>query len=399
MHSKHVAVLTGHYPPPFTANAVRAYYMVKALRKHGYDVVVIPLVSSWSGRRAGFFGEEVVSLYASVESELERPPLFDRLRNLLSKQKKVDEFVDLTNKYGVSWVVGTLPPVEAIPIASYIAEKLGIPLITDVQDSAEDYRIMERPYLYPLIRYYFRRVYSAISKAKLVSVTTEYMAEAIGTRARINVDSIAVIPNGADVERYAECFKIRTRFQSREPIAVFLGDLNWKYHKLDSFIKALKILYDQGQKVYLKVIGTGRLLPELKALTRELNLNGQVKFYGYLKFEDLIPEMGRSTFAIAGRPAVDNMWVKTSMRLTIYEYLSCGLPVLAYGPPNSYTEYFINKHKVGVYVQSDKPQEIANALQEKLDQLTNTNPREIINVAYKYSWDSIMDSFVEKSNK
>lgn len=390
-----MAVLTGHYPPPFTANAVRAYYMVKALRKHGYDVVVIPLVSSWSGCRVGFFGEEVVSLYASVRSELERPPLLSRLRNLLSKQKKVDEFVDVANKYFVSEVIGTLPPVEAIPIASYISEKLDSPLIADVQDLAEDYRIMERPYMYPFIRYYFRGVYSAMSKAKLVSVTTEYMIEAIRTRARINIDSIAVIPNGANVERYAECFKIRTHFQSQEPIAVFLGDLNWKYHKLDSFIKALKILRDQGLKVYLKVIGTGRLLSELKALTRKLKLNDQVKFYGYLKFEDLIPEMGSSTFAVAGRPAADNMWIKTSMRLTIYEYLACGLPILAYGPPNSYTEYFINKHKVGVYVQSDKPREIAHALQEKLEQLTNINPKDVVNVAYQHSWDNVMDSFVE----
>lgn len=393
MYIKRVAILTGHYPPPFTANAVRAYYMVKALRKYGYDVIVIPLISSWSGRRIGFFGEEVIPPYTNVRSELERPSLFNRMRDLLIKQKDVNKLLDLINRYRISRIIGTLPPIEAIPIASYIAEELNIPLVADVQDLAEDYRIMERPYLYPFIRYYFRSVYSAMSKAELLLVTTEYMKEVV--RARVKLNNIVVIPNGADTSRYAECFKIRTH-QLQEPIAVFLGDLNWKYHNVDSFIKALKILNDhQKIKIYLKVIGTGRLLPELKRLTKELNLYEQVKFYGYLRFEDLIPEMGKSTFAIAGRPARDNLWIKTSMRLTIYEYLACGLPVLAYGPPNSYTEYFINKYKVGIYIGSDEPEEIACTIQEKLNELININPREIINVARQYSWDNIMDNFVE----
>jgi len=388
-----IVIITGHYPPPFTANAIRAYYMARSLRKQGFDVIVIPLLSSWCGSRIGEFNEKIISPFVSVKSELKRPSVLQRLQDFIIKQKKRSKLLSVLRDHNPSTIIATLPPVEAIPIAFYIAKRLKIPLITDVQDLADDYRIMERPYLYPLIRYYFKKVYKAISEAELVLATTEFMAEEL--RKRIRNNNIIVVHNGVDIKRYTKCFEIRQSFKTQEPIAVFLGDLNWKYHKLESFIKALNLLHDEGIKVRLKVIGTGKLLPKLQKLTKKLRLENQVKFFGYLEFNKLIREMGTSSFAVAGRPAINNKWIKTSIRLTIYEYLACGLPILAYGPPNSYTQHFIEESKTGIYIQSDNEVNIAKGVLKLLQlakKATDINYR-CKQVALTYEWNTIMEKW------
>mgnify|MGYP005664986883 CR=1 FL=1 len=197
--------------------------MAKSLRKYGFGVTIIPLLSSWRGYRQGEFGEKIISPFTSVKSELKRSSLLQRLQDLVIKRRERSKISNILRNYSPSIIIATLPPIEAIPIASYIAEKLKAPLITDIQDLADDYKIMERPYLYPLIRYYFRGIYRAISEAKLVIATTEFMAEELRKRTKNN--NIVVIHNGADTEHYTKCFEIRRKFKAREPIALFLGCL------------------------------------------------------------------------------------------------------------------------------------------------------------------------------
>jgi len=285
----------------------------------------------------------------------------------------------------VNIVISTLPPIESISLALRLASKLNAIFIADIQDLADEYRVLERPYLSPLLRYYFnKQVYHVLSKANLILATTEFMAKVLTLRT--NNKNVLVIPNGVNVNQYDACYSLRRKFRSKVPIVVFLGDLNWRYHRLESFIQSLRILNDNGVKVMLKVIGSGKYLLKLVKLTKELNLHEQVRFYGYLPFKRVISELGTSSFAIVGRPAIDNLWIRTSIRLTTYEYLACGLPIFAYGPPHSYTQYFINKYKVGVYVPSDNPEKLADMRFKHLELLTAYNVENSRAVGETYDW-------------
>jgi len=272
-----------------------------------------------------------------------RPPLWRRIADLLGKHilgpRRVKEALD-----SVDVVVATLPPVEALPLVSASLKAGDGPLlVADVQDLADDYRVLERPWLAPAIKLYFRGVYKAMRMADLVLATTEFMAETL--KKRLGHERIILAPNGVDASSYKECFDYR-RSRARSDLAVFLGDLNFRYHRLDVFIKSLAILRDSyGYKLNLRVVGGGRLIGELERLAENLGLESQVEFLGYRPREELAKLLGEASIAVVGRPAISNRWILDTMRLTTLEYLACGLPIIAYGPPGSYTEYFITRRR------------------------------------------------------
>ncbi len=394
-----IALFTGFYPPPYNANAVRAMYMVKSLRKFDHDVLVIPLNNIFGAQ--SFFGEEVFAPHirgegsGDQESFYRRTSLFSRAVDLLIRSRKyIDEAISITKKFDPDVVIGTLPPIEALPIAYLSAKKSGACLIADVQDLVDDHRIFERPWLTPAIRLYFRKIYKALKESDLVTSTTEFMRNTLVSR--IDHDKVVVVPNGVDNEFYSKCFEKRKEII--RDLAVFLGDLNFKYHRLEVFIEALKIVKAQKTRIRLRVIGEGVLLPKLRSYVETQGLKEYVEFLGYVKREDLPNKLGEGLFGIVGRPNANNPWLLTTLRLTTFEYLSCGLPILAYGPPNSYAQYFIQRHNVGVYVDSDDPEKVSSGIIKILSIIEN-EPKIIYRcreVAFNYDWNNIMENFVKK---
>lgn len=386
-----IALITGYYPPPYNANAVRAMYMARELARSGFEVYVVPLLGTKSS--SGFFGERIVSLSRSVAgsgSFYRKPSLARRIIDVLSSRRVAEEVITALRDASPEIVIATLPPVEAIPLGYEIAKRFRARFVADIQDLADEYRVLSRPWLAPAIRAYFRRVYGAVARADLVSVTTEFMQRVLAEKHGVRAPMI-VVPNGVDNEFYSKCFEKRVRGSSRE--AVFLGDLNFAYHKLDVFIEALKLAAEEGLDLRLRVVGEGSELPKLRELAERLGVMDRVEFRGHVPREALVEELSCGAFGLAGRPAIDNLWIVTTMRMTVYEYLSCGLPVLAYGPPNSYTQHFVESNGVGIYVPSNDPRHLLDGA-KRLLKIVESEGEEISRrcreVALRYEWSSVM---------
>jgi len=395
-----ILLFTGYYPPPFNANAVRAMYIVKAFRELGHEVTVVPLIGTSNSR--GFYGESIATIREVKEQDSEekfykRPSLISRASDILRKHRRTDKILSIARESSPDIVIGTLPPIEALPIAHIVTQTVGTCLIADVQDLADDYRVLERPWLAPLIKLYFRQVYAALREAKLVITTTEFMQKVLISR--IGHRRVTTVPNGVDNEFYSTCFEIRKK--RRDELAIFLGDLNFKYHKLEVFIQALKIVKNRGVKLRLRVIGEGVLLPKLKSLAKTLGLENDVEFLGYVKRTELPQKLGYGLFGIVGRPNKDNPWIVNTMRMTTLEYLSCGLPILAYGPANSYTQHFIEKHSVGVYIPSNDPKQVATGIEQLLSLIRNDPniSNKCRDVALKHDWNILTRMFAELTTK
>jgi len=395
-----ILVFTGYYPPPFNANAIRAMYIIKAFRELGHEVMVVPLLGTSSSK--GFYGESITMIKEIKEQDSEerfyrRPSLLSRASDILRKHRRVNRILSIVREFDPDIVIGTLPPIEALPLAHISARTTGTCLVADVQDLADDYRILERPWLTPIIKLYFRRVYAALREAKLVIATTEFMQKVLISR--IGHGRVITVPNGVDNEFFTTCFEIRKR--CADELAVFLGDLNFRYHKLEVFIQALKIARDHGAKLRLRVIGEGVLLPRLKSLARTLGLGNDVEFLGYVKRTDLPQKLGCGLFGIVGRPDKNNPWITNTMRMTTLEYLSCGLPIFAYGPINSYTQYFIKEHGIGIYIPSNDPKQVAMGITRLLS-LIHSDPdisHRCRGVALKYDWNDISKMFAHLTIK
>jgi len=392
-----VSLLTGFYPPPYNANSVRAMYMVKALKQQEFEVIVIPLLGTRNEK--GFFGEKVyspINMHCTTTFFYKRLSIAKRLLDLLNKHIRLkDKILNKIAEFKTDAIVATIPPIEAVPIAFYAAEKLKLRLVIDVQDLADDYRVLERPWLAPAIRTYFKKIYGILKHADIVITTTEFMAKEL--EKRVSRKDFLLVPNGVDASFYKPCYEYRITTKPRD-IAVFLGDLNFKYHKLDIFLQSMKVLFEKNRKIRLRVIGAGRELPKLKHLAQKLNIQKYVEFLGYVPRENICKLLGTATFAIAGRPSIQNPWIINTMRLTVYEYLSCGLPILAYGPPNSYTQCFIEEHGIGIYVPSNDPEGIGEATIKLIEEI-ETNPQIVTRcreVAEQYDWHNVMSVFVSK---
>jgi glycosyltransferase involved in cell wall biosynthesis len=379
--------------------------MVWALRSKGYDVAVVPLVYTRNIR--GFFGEQVFFPGSLVSQEkngvYQRPPLYRRILDLLYKRvvvrKKVFEF---TKSFDPDVVVATIPAVEAPTIGYWLCRRLGCKLIVDVQDLADDYRILERPWLSLPIKLYFNGVYKVLKNADILVSTTEHTSEVL--LVRTGNKNILLVPNGVDNSRFNKCFSLRLKLLQHgindEIRGVFLGNLDYRYHAeaVDFFIDVVDFMSQQGINVYFDVVGTGAFIEKLKKKVKHLGLQDRVVLHGFLPDIKMIEILARADFAVAGRPFSRNKWALTAMRVTVYEYLSCGLPILGFGPPGAYMGYFIEHYDVGIYIPAKSPKQVMDAtvqLAEKVKRDGIQLARHCRDVAELYDWRKIMLKFVE----
>jgi len=392
-----IIYIVGLYPPPETANGIRNYYFVGELRRRGHNVTVIQITPrAGNGARVGDHGELVVSYPTIGSRSLGRILTF--LRNIYMLKPVVSNYAE---RIKPSLVISAYPPVDAVYLGHRLSRTLGIPFVVDVHDLTEFH--VEKRLLKKLSRsIYYRGLNNAYAGADLLITTTE--AQKIVLEKIINTNNIKVIPNGVDVETYQGVYRsISMNRASRDLVeVVFLGDLSWRYQVVDKIIlgfeEAKRIL--GGKKtVKLKVIGEGPLKKSLIRLTKSRGLEHYIRFTGYLDRESLIEELILSDIAIAGRPKPGDLWIITSIRLTIYEYIAAGLPILAFGPSPSYTEYFIKHNDLGVYLDTDDPREIGKGIANMVQDLSKYDRERIRSLARNFDWKELSKIFADYVEK
>jgi len=93
---------------------------------------------------------------------------------------------------------------------------------------------------------------------------------------------------------------------------------------IDILIKAFKILTKKYNSVELHIIGDGEQRKELENLASDLNISSKVKFWGYVKNEDLPSKL--SMMDIFAMPSIRE---SESFGVAAVEASAMGLPVVA----------------------------------------------------------------------
>lgn len=397
-----ILYITGLYPPPETANGIRAYYFVREMIRSSFDVFVIETVSRARSDVGGFFGEKVVRLHTHSNSNILRAvDLFYKARSTTKN------LVKIVTKYNPDLVISTWPSHDSMLLGKIISEKIKSPLVVDIQDLS-DYFLSLRPEIYYKIFsavYYniFDKIYEIIADADKIITVTEPFKWIL--EKRIGRKDIEIIYNGVDVEIYKKMILIspQKKIKSDNVTGVFLGDLNWWYHMLDRIIKAIAILIGSGkisrQNFTFKIIGVGRLMKRYKELTKSLGIENIVKFEGYLEREDLVKNLVSADFGTLGRPSIRNLWIIASTRTTLYEYMAGGLPIFSFGPPYSYTKHLVESKKIGYYVPSDDPISLARELLKFINNLDSFDREKIHRTSYEYDWKNLASKFISIISK
>ena len=135
---------------------------------------------------------------------------------------------------------------------------------------------------------------------------------------KLNVpeEIMKVVPNGVDFYRLQGIKPFSERFD-----VIYVGRLI-SHKNVDILLKAISIVKKEISDVTCGIIGDGPEMNKLKALSRELELNDNVKFFGFIESDE----------EVYARMKASKVFVLPSTREgfpnTIVEANSCGLPAI-----------------------------------------------------------------------
>lgn len=195
----------------------------------------------------------------------------------------------------------------------------------------------------------------------------------------------SIIPNGVDVTRFAHV-EHRVFDISGEVTLVTTSRLVHK-NAIDDVIRALAFLPDS---THFSIYGIGPDENELKALTKNLDVERRVEFKGFINHSELPRVLSECSIFI--RPSRSE-----GMGISFVESMAAGLPVIA-TQEGGIADFLFDakrnpgKETTGWAVDRDSPEQIAEAVKEILE-----NPEQVARVtaaakklvSENYDWDII----------
>lgn len=190
---------------------------------------------------------------------------------------------------------------------------------------------------------------------------------------KIGLKNVEVIPNGIDFERIQ---KIR---RAEKSDVIFAGRLI-KDKNVDVLLKAVRLLKEEISDIRCVIVGDGPERGRLEKLARDLGLNGNIIFKGFLKEHDEVIALMKAS----------KVFVLPSTRegfgIVALEANACGLPVITVKHEMNATKDLIKNSRNG-FVCNLSEYEIAERI---LMTLHSDMGRRCLEVARDYDWNVIV---------
>lgn len=200
-----------------------------------------------------------------------------------------------------------------------------------------------------------------------------------------------VVPMGAWLNRTPKA----TSRNWESKTVIYLGHLVER-QGVDRLVKAVAILVKQGLDIKLGVIGSGPLAQELRQLTKELGIDGRVKFHGFVKDHKVVEKI-ISAATIAAAPYVQDRTSFTQYADPgkLKAYLGCGLPIIMTDVPPNAKE--IQKAGAAIIV-SDNPISIAEGIEAYFSNEAKWRAAHQASLTYarEYDWNLILGGGLRK---
>lgn len=250
-----------------------------------------------------------------------------------------------------------------VPAALFKLSHSQVPMLLTLQEGDPPEQI-ERTML-PLWPLFSR----AFTHADRVQALSHFLGE--WARARHFTGPLVIVPNGADVQKFAG---------SKIPHDGFvLVTTSRLVHKnaVDVGIRALALL---PTSVRFVVLGSGPEETKLKELAQSKGVADRVKFVGYVAHDDMPPYLHAADMFI--RPSRSE-----GQGASFIEAMAAGLPLIAThvgGIPD-----FLKDGETGYVVEVDSPESIANAVTHAMEHVYNLRgmaTRAQV-LARQYDWD------------
>jgi glycosyltransferase involved in cell wall biosynthesis len=178
-----------------------------------------------------------------------------------------------------------------------------------------------------------RRTYR---QADLVVCVSDPLRELLVEQAGVERDKVVVIPNGVDIERFAEAEVPAGEVGEGDELIV--GYVGWLTERqgLDQLIRAVAALRRRGTSIRAVIVGDGPERSRLEALAGSEGVADAIDFPGQVAWSEVPKRIGTFSIGYSGQRGVGGMPMYHSP-LKIYEYLAAGRPVVATDHPDAAT--------------------------------------------------------------
>ncbi|MCR4343120.1 MAG: glycosyltransferase family 4 protein [Candidatus Scalindua sp.] len=197
----------------------------------------------------------------------------------------------------------------------------------------------------------------ALRKAKGIFPISYYSARLV-TSLGIEQNRIEVIFCGVDTQRFKPSANYRNPDEQKKLLTVARLDLN-KGH--DRVFEALAILNKQGITPDYTIVGQGHEEMRLRNMVRDLDLENQVVFTGFIS-DNQLPAIYNSCdiYVMASREIPGRLDLVEGFGISFLEASASGLPVVA-GDSGGISDA-VQHGKTGLLVNPDNPADIASAI-------------------------------------
>lgn len=201
----------------------------------------------------------------------------------------------------------------------------------------------------------------------------------------VKAEKISVVPNGINYEDISKVSPSAEKFD-----VVYLGRLI-KPKNIDILLKAIGVLKKEFPELKAGIIGDGPEKSNLENLTRELNIQENVKFFGFVEdFDEVVALMKSSKVFVI--PSIQ----EGGASIVTLEANACGLPTIATDHPLGIDKRLILTGETGFFLNL-VPEAFAEKIQLLLrdEELRNKMGASAMEFAQRYDWDKITD-LIEK---
>lgn len=376
---KKVLIIANQFPPMGGSGVQRSVKFVKHLRAFGYEPVVLTReVGNMPLKDETLLKDvpEGVKIYRTKAYEL--PELKGIMRipgKVLGKFVVPDtayfwyknsrkKALDIIKNEGIDIVYTTSAPYSDHLLGLYIKEKMpDIKWAVDFRDEwTNNPYTLDNPYNSVRTKIEKNMEHTVVTTADMLITNTPVMRENFIKNNAIKGDNFVVIPNGYDVEDFAD-FDSSVKPENKRLTMVYTGALYGR-RKPDNFFKALSELKKEGSidgdKVLVKLIGNYHK-DKLQSQIDSFDLTSSFEIVGYVPHNVCIKhQMAADVLVLiegSGRGA--NAFYTGK----IFEYMNTNRPVLAVLPEGCAAD-LVKESKIGIVANTDNVAEIKNIIMD-----------------------------------
>lgn len=356
-NNHHIIIISQHYPPDKSGNASRIRDMSNRLTKMGWDVTVLAPPPAFphgefdrSWRRKSSYTDNEVTIHRlwSWQPSKGDPGFISRmLYYVLFPIHAMFWLMIHFRSYDI--VLTSSPPIftglAVFPI-TLINRK---PWVVDIRDLWIDASISlgfigENSFSVKLSKLFQKQT---LQLSDHVTVTTATISKRLAKDYQIETEKITLIPNGVDMRTF------QSNGHESEPTIIYTGNVGHA-QDLATCINAIALL--ETSNLQLQIVGNGDILDDLQDLAKEKNITNQVKFID-VQPRHKIPELlNKSLIGVA--PLKNEGALEYAIPTKVYEYMACGLPIVATG--SGEIEDILQESGAGMVVENS-PDALANA--------------------------------------